>query len=153
MPRMGRDMDSLWTILMWTSKSRFVWFSLYLIFIYKLSFDTHNTISSCYSWHSTWQLAVTLAEAMNRKMSRVLDGEVDETSPEVERKNSTLAKWVTAPPHQIPLSHSSPQSEYSVQSDGRMYVYYIVLHYPHYYILHITLAYHTTCNDEKHYSS
>ena len=85
-------MDSLWTILMWTSKSRFVWFSLYLIFIYKLSFDTHNTISSCYSWHSTWQLAVTLAEAMNRKMSRVLDGEVDETSPEVERKNSTLAK-------------------------------------------------------------
>merc|ERR1711936_271704 len=44
------------------------------------------------NWHSTWQLAVTLAEAMNRKMSRVLDGEVDETSPEVERKNSTLAK-------------------------------------------------------------
>merc|ERR1711936_1439543 len=44
------------------------------------------------NWHSTWQLAVTLAEAMNRKMSRVLDGGVDETSPEVERKNSTLAK-------------------------------------------------------------
>ena len=44
------------------------------------------------SWHSTWQLAVTLAEAMNRKTSRMEDDEMEDNSPEVQRKNSTLAK-------------------------------------------------------------
>ena len=34
------------------------------------------------SWHSTWQLAVTLAEAMNRKNSKL--------EMELERKNSKL---------------------------------------------------------------
>jgi len=44
------------------------------------------------NWHSTWHLAVTLAEAMNRKLSSVqLEGE--DISPEVQRKNSTLAKY------------------------------------------------------------
>jgi len=43
------------------------------------------------NWHSTWQLAVSLAEAMNRKMS-FMEDEMEENSPELERKKSTLAK-------------------------------------------------------------
>merc|ERR1719510_1601713 len=44
------------------------------------------------NWHSTRHLAVTLAEAMNRKVSAV-QNEEEENSPEVQRKNSTLAKY------------------------------------------------------------
>merc|ERR1719225_781385 len=44
------------------------------------------------NWHSTWHLAVTLAEAMNRKVSAV-QNEDEDNSPEVQRKNSTLAKY------------------------------------------------------------
>merc|ERR1712048_1037837 len=45
------------------------------------------------NWHSTWQLAVTLAEAMNRKNSMISQGDVDEMAHEIQRKNSTLAKY------------------------------------------------------------
>jgi len=44
------------------------------------------------NWHSTWQLAVTLAEAMSRKNSMISQGDVDEMAHEIQRKNSTLAK-------------------------------------------------------------
>jgi len=36
---------------------------------------------------------VTLAEAMNRKTSRIEDDETEDSSPEIQRKNSTLAKY------------------------------------------------------------
>eukprot|EP00090_Calanus_glacialis_P032098 TRINITY_DN53259_c0_g1_i1.p1 TRINITY_DN53259_c0_g1~~TRINITY_DN53259_c0_g1_i1.p1 ORF type:complete len:524 (-),score=99.28 TRINITY_DN53259_c0_g1_i1:373-1944(-) len=42
------------------------------------------------NWHSTWQLAVTLAEAMNKQSS--LNAE-DRESPEFHRKSSMMAKY------------------------------------------------------------
>merc|ERR1712107_451232 len=43
------------------------------------------------NWHSTWQLAVTLAEAMNRKNSKLeLELERKNGKLEMERKNSKL---------------------------------------------------------------
>ena len=42
-----------------------------------------------YSWHSTWQLAVTLAKAMNMTN----DSDEDQESPEAIRKNSIIAKY------------------------------------------------------------
>ena len=56
-----------------------------------------------FSWHSTWHLAVTLAEAMNRRVS-VGQNEDEDNSPEVQRKNSTLAKWVR-PSLRLNLKH------------------------------------------------
>merc|ERR1711936_813857 len=43
------------------------------------------------NWHSTWQLAVTLAEAMNRKNSKLeMELERKNSKLEMERKNSKL---------------------------------------------------------------
>lgn len=44
------------------------------------------------NWHNTWQLAVTLAEAMSRHNSIVEPA--DQDSPEVARKDSLLARLV-----------------------------------------------------------
>merc|ERR1711970_181891 len=41
------------------------------------------------NWHSTWQLAVTLAKAMNMNN----DSDEDQESPEAIRKNSIIAKY------------------------------------------------------------
>ena len=54
------------------------WFNFFFFY-----FIFHN-----YSWHSTWQLAVTLAKAMNMQN----DSEEDQESPEAIRKNSIIAK-------------------------------------------------------------
>jgi len=52
------------------------------------------------NWHSTWQLAVTLAEAMNRKNSVNHEG-----AGERERKDSLSARF------QIPQRKTSPSKK------------------------------------------
>ena len=57
------------------------------------------------NWHNTWQLAVTLAEAMSRHNSIVEPG--DQDSPEVARKDSLLARSV---PHSHQTAHPTSPS-------------------------------------------
>ena len=52
-------------------------------FFFFTYFIFHNS-----SWHSTWQLAVTLAKAM----SMTGDSDEEQDSPEAIRKNSIIAK-------------------------------------------------------------
>ena len=47
----------------------------------------NNTHFSLRSWHNTWQLAVVLAEAMNRKGS-ISQADAEAMAMEVHRKNS-----------------------------------------------------------------
>ena len=46
-------------------------------------------VSIC-SWHNTWQLAVVLAEAMNRKVS-ISQADAEAMAIEVQRKNSAAS--------------------------------------------------------------
>ena len=55
----------------------------YVFLLFFFNFPFHYR-----SWHSTWQLAVTLAKAMNMTN----DSDEDQESPEAIRKNSIIAK-------------------------------------------------------------